>query len=85
MSKAARDKSKGNVPRASEDRSVAARCPLDMSVAGAMASTSAVGLSDRRGCVEITHVNREEHGEDDWEDRCRIPRSKFLSALDFPV
>ena len=26
-----------------------------------------------------------EHDEDDWEDICRIPGSKFLSALVFPV
>lgn len=26
-----------------------------------------------------------EHDEDDWEDICRIPGSKFLSTLDFPI
>ena len=85
MSKAARDKSKGKLPTASEDQSAAARRPLHMSVAGAMDSTSAVGSSNRWGCVEIMHINREEHGEDDWEDICKILRSKFLSTLDFPV
>ena len=59
--------------------------PLDTSVAGAMDSMSAVGLSDWWGRVEIMHVKREEHGEDDWEDIYRIPGSKFLSTLDFPV
>ena len=55
--------------------------PQDKSVAGAMGSMSAVGSSDRWGCVEITHVKREEDGEDDWEDICRIPEERSSPPL----
>ena len=51
--------------------------PLDASIGGAVDSTSAVGLSDRWGCVEITQVKIEEL-ESTSSTACGQPRSRSV-------
>ena len=54
--------SKRNAPRASDNKSRAAGCPLDSSGAGAVDSRLAVGLSGDWRCIECMQLKRENLG-----------------------
>src|SRR5258708_13714444 len=56
--------SKRNAPRASDNKSRATGCPLDLSGAGAVDSRLAVGSSGDQRCIECMQLKRENLGRE---------------------